>query len=294
MKTIKIKYADWWPGFQADKLCIDRILRKNFQVELSENPDYVLASVFGGAAKTYDCVRILYTGENRCPDFNDYDYGIGFEFLEFGDRYIRIPNFIMNSGYHIEIDAALNKHIIAPEEFKKKKSFCSFVVSNGKAAPIREKMFRELSRYKLVHSGGRYLNNIGLPDGLPKGRQNKLEFQRQHKFSIVFENASHPGYTTEKLLGGLAANTVPIYWGDPMVGECFNEKAFIQVENDNLENAIEMVKKADMDNDLYLSYLQAPAFKDSAYREKKLKELEEFLVHIFSQPLEAAYRRNTY
>lgn len=50
-----------------------------------------------------------------------------------------------------------------------------------------------------------------------------------------------------------------------------------------------MVKKADMDDELYLSYLQTPAFKDSEYREKKLDELEAFFVHIFSQPLEKAY-----
>lgn len=293
MKTIKIKYVDWWPGFQAEKLHIDRILRKYFQVEISDAPDYVIASVFGVEAKKYDCVRILYTGENICPDFNYYDYGIGFEFLKFEDRYIRIPNFIMNSGYDVEIDAALKKHMVAIEELKKKKSFCSFVVSNEKGDPIREKMFKELSKYKLVHSGGRYLNNIGLPDGLPRGVESKRKFQSQHKFSIVFENASHPGYLTEKLLGGFAANTVPIYWGGvPGACECFNEKAFIQVRDDNLEDAIEMVKKADMDDNLYLSYLQAPAFKDSKYREKKLDELESFLLRIFSQPLKKAYRRN--
>ncbi|MCI9479076.1 MAG: hypothetical protein HFI21_08760 [Lachnospiraceae bacterium] len=292
MKIIKVKYADWWKGFQPEKLHIHRILNKHFQVEFSDNPDYVIASVFGFEAKKYDCVRILYTGENRCPDFYYYDYGIGFEFLEFGDRYIRIPNFIMNPGYQAEIDAALKKHTAASEALRKKKSFCSFVVSNGNAAPIREKMFLELSKYKLVHSGGKFLNNIGLPDGLPRGMQNKCEFQSQHKFSIVFENASHPGYLTEKLLGGFAASTVPIYWGDPRARECFNEKAFIQVLDDNLEEAIERVKRADMDDELYLSYLQTPAFKDSEYREKKLNELEAFLVHIFSQPLEKAYRRN--
>lgn len=167
-------------------------------------------------------------------------------------------------------------------------------MSNGNAALIREKMFWELSKYKLVHSGGKYLNNIGLPNGLPRGPQNKRKFQSQYKFFIVFENSSHPGYLTEKLLGGFAANTVPIYWGDPRARECFNDKAFIQVWDDDLEEAIERVKEADVNDSLYLSYLQTPAFKDSEYREKRLTELEAFLNHIFSQPLKKAYRRNVF
>ena len=50
-----------------------------------------------------------------------------------------------------------------------KENFCNFVYSNsGWADPIREKFYKEISKYKRVDSGGAYLNNIGyrVPDKL--------------------------------------------------------------------------------------------------------------------------------
>ena len=39
----------------------------------------------------YDCVRLMFMGENMSPDFTVFDYCIGFDFMEFGDRYFRLP-----------------------------------------------------------------------------------------------------------------------------------------------------------------------------------------------------------
>ena len=90
-------------------------------------------------------------------------------------------------------------------------------------------MFEELNKYKRVDSGGRYLNNIGRPEGV----RDKFAFQSEHKFSLTFENSAHLGYTTEKLLQGFSAGTIPIYWGDPAVENCFNPKAFINISGNN-------------------------------------------------------------
>ena len=65
-------------------------------------------------------------------------------------------------------------------------------------------MFEALSWYQQVSSGGRYKNNIGGPV------DDKLKFQRKHKFVIAFENTATPGYTTEKIIGAFAAGAVPI------------------------------------------------------------------------------------
>lgn len=73
-------------------------------------------------------------------------------------------------------------------------------------------MFEALKKYKKVNSGGRYLNNIG------RAVVDKIQFESRHKFSICFENSSYPGYTTEKIIEAFAAKTIPIYWGNPCVG----------------------------------------------------------------------------
>ena len=208
MKRIRIKYLDWWEGFNPEDYKIHNILSKHYEIEQSENPDYVFCSLFSKEALKYNAVRILYSGENFCPDFNLFDYAIGFDYLIFGDRYIRYPNYLFNIKYSQETNMMLNKHTISDELFSNKTDFCSFVVSNGNADPIRDLFFDKLSEYKRVNSGGKYRNNIGIPQGV----ENKYEFQKKHKFVIAFENSSQPGYTTEKLIQAFSAGSIPIYW----------------------------------------------------------------------------------
>jgi len=59
----------------------------------------------------------------------------------------------------------------------------------------------------------RAFNNIGYQ--IPGGPLGKIQFLKQYKFNIAFENASLPGYTTEKVRRGDAARCLPIYWAIP-------------------------------------------------------------------------------
>ena len=132
------------------------------------------------------------------------------------------------------------------------------------------------------------MNNVGGPV------EDKLAFERSHKFSLCFENGSHPGYTTEKLIEALAARTVPIYWGDPEVGKYFNTKSFIQVKDEtSFPEALRRVEELDRDDEQYLRMLREPAMRpDAPSLEDEYARLEAWLLAIFEQPLEAAKRRN--
>lgn len=276
-----------WQGFNPDDYIINKILNKYFEMEQSDTPDYIIGSVYSKEALKYEGIRIFYTGENICPDFNMYDYAIGFEHLHYGDRYTYVPNYIMNPKYADDIQNMLIKHekgIKAGD----KVDFCSFVVSNGSADSMREHFFKELSKYKTVNSGGKYKNNIGLPNGVP----DKFEFQRKHKFSMCFENSSHPGYITEKLIQGFAAGTVPIYYGASDVTSIFNEKAMIVVKDEyDIGRAIQQIIDVDSDDDLYKKIMDEPALVESDYIDRIQKELEDFLINIFAQDLSKARRR---
>ena len=234
-KTIKIKFVDFNPNATAVKVFIS-CLQERYEVELSEDPEWLFYSVFGNEHLRYNnCVKIFFTGENQCPDFNLCDYAIGFEYLDFGDRYIRFPLWALYSN---DTDALLTKH--TGVKISEKTDFCSFVVSNPHGNEARAQFMDLLSAYKIVHSGGRWRNNVGGPV------DDKLAFQKKHKFSIAFENASHPGYTTEKLVQSFAAQTIPIYWGDPRVSETFNKEAFINCNDfSNWESVIARVKAKD-------------------------------------------------
>lgn len=288
MRKIKINYVDWWDGFNPKKYLINDILKKYYDIEISNEPDYIFCSVYSQNYRLYDCIRIFYTGENMSADFNSFDYAIGFDEMSFGDRYIRVPNYLMNPKYQLDVERMLNKHNECVEGVKTE--FCSFVCSNGKGDQIREDFLDCLSKYKKVNSGGRFRNNIGIQEGVP----DKWEFQHKHKFSMAFENSSHKGYTTEKIVQSFAAGTIPIYWGDPDIKKYFNENSFVNVSDYNsLEDAVEKVKYIDSHEDIYMSMLKTPALNQENIIEDTYLQLEQFLLNIFEQPLHEAKRRTT-
>ncbi len=85
----------------------------------------------------------------------------------------------------------------------------------------RNEFFRRLSEYKRVDSGCKLFNNVG-------GRvADKRAFLAECRFTIAFENESHPGYTREKVAEPMLVNTILIYWGDPLVGNDFDTRSLI-------------------------------------------------------------------
>lgn len=291
MKTIKISFVDFWPQWNPQDNFIVNVLKKYYNVIICDQPEYIFFSNFGGQIQHFkynNCIKIFYTPENLCPDFNLTDYAISFEYIDFGDRHLRYPNFMTKPKYKEAWEKMRIKHLV-DQEYALNRKFCSYVVSNGKANKIREEFFEKLSKYKTVDSGGRYKNNIGIPMGV----SDKRKFDSDHKFSITFENTSHPGYTTEKLIEGFAANLIPIYWGDPLIHHIFNKKAFIDVNSfKTSDEVIEYIKLVDNDDNLYLSILREPALLISDIWEQYEKQLDAFLRNIFEQPFRMAFRRN--
>ena len=66
MKTLKIDFCGFWGSFKKEKNLFVKILSKHFNVEISDNPDFVICSNRGNPFEymKYDCVRIMFMGEN--------------------------------------------------------------------------------------------------------------------------------------------------------------------------------------------------------------------------------------
>ena len=75
MRKTRVKYLDWWEGFDSDQCLINGILKKHYEVVESDTPEYVISSVYSKEALKYDCIRIFCTPENFITDFNVFDYG---------------------------------------------------------------------------------------------------------------------------------------------------------------------------------------------------------------------------
>lgn len=280
-RKIKVKFVDFFDDFEVTNNDFWNTLCDRYDVELSDQPDYLFYSGFGYEYLKFDCIRIFYTGECYTPNFNECDYAIAFDRLSFGDRYLRIPLYNILQ-YKPEYEQLKNRPVFTETDLKDKKGFCSFVVSNCFADDVRAVFYDKLSLYKTVASGGRFRNNIG------GAVTDKKKFQSKYKFAIAFENASYDGYCTEKLMEAFAAGTIPIYWGDPGVVKDFNPESFINAHDFNsFDEVVARVKEIDNDDALYMKIRNANPLQNS----NTDNGLAEFLYHIIDQDIEKAYRR---
>lgn len=296
-KTIRIKFVDVPPDFNKEKIWITRILKEKYDVEFSDNPEFLFYSVFGLTFDKYkNCVKIFFTGEDTLPNFNECDYAMCHDRLQLGERYIRAdvgerygtpigdlsPDWIerginingwINSSL-IDVKKGLQDRSIVSEKLLNRK-FCNFIYSNenfGEGAVLRKRFCQELMKYRRVDCPGRVLNNMkgGLgirwtvKDGHDSIADNwtatKLEFIKNYKFTIAFENTAIPGHTTEKLIHPFYAYSIPIYWGNPDVVADFNPKAFINCNNYNNDwrAVCKRIKELDQDDEQYLEMLRQP------------------------------------
>lgn len=292
MNTIKIAFVDFWKNCDIENHIICKALRKIYDIKFvsPENADYVFFSVFGDSHwfLPKDTIKIFYTGENLAPDFNVCDYAIGFDWITIGDRYLRVPNYYATDFFYPKVELMQHKHELENSKDYFNRKFCSFVVSNDAGNPVRRQVFEKICEYRLVDSGGRWLNNIGGPV------EDKLTFDREHKFSICFENSSHPGYTTEKIVEAFAAQTIPIYWGDPEITKVFNSNAFICFNDfDSLDDLRNMIEIIDENENLYMDMLSSPAMlDDNLSYSSQFESVVEFLKNIVDQPKNKAKRYN--
>ena len=285
MKTVRVKFADYYGKDPAGTWAY-RILCNFYDVELVDrSPDYLIDGGLGTDHLDYpDAVKIVFIGESCCPDFNLFDYAVGFDDLSFGDRYLRVPLY----AFYESFKGLCGRSCVAADPSALlRRGFCSFVVSNADGDPMRVEFFRRLSRYKPVASGGRLFNNVGGPVA------DKYDFISKYKFNIAFENSAVPGYTTEKVMEPLSVASVPIYYGNPRIEDDFNPGCMVRVASrDDVERAVEEVVALDRDDDAYLAKIASPTFVHPfEWHERRLTD---FLRGIFDRPLDEARRLNDY
>ena len=188
---IKIAFCDFHREFSTtDNFILDIITKYFKNYAFSDNPDFLFYSCHGTNHKRYDnCVKIFYAPEPVTPNFNECDYAIGFDPIQFNQRYCKRP-FWLDYPYP-DITQANDNELL-------NRKFCNFIYSNetnGTAVNLRKKFALELMKYKHIDCPGKVLNNmsnISIPRH-PDFRSGKLSFIQNYKFTISFENCKMPG-----------------------------------------------------------------------------------------------------
>lgn len=238
---------------QPDKFWhIEWMLSRAFELKYSDRPDFLFYSCGGRneQLENTSSIRIYVTGENIPANWAHADYALTHE-REYSDRHWRIP--LWRQWY-------AHGHSSVEQDFDavraRVKRFCNFIYSNDRARE-RIDFYDLLHARKHVDAGGKVRNNIG-------GRvDDKHAFMAESKFTIAFENESHPGYSTEKIIQPLMAGSIPIYWGDPTITQDLNPNRFINVHAfESFDAVIDHVLEVDADDKLWEAYIREPLFKD--------------------------------
>ena len=258
MKKIRIDFCDIGSNINKTKIFLYEVLAERFELELCDHPDFLVYSCDGDSHQLYSGVKIFFSGESDLPDYRQCDYSAGS--IKLNDpRHLEMPFYLIYGDAN-----EITKKNDNPEKILAAKTkFCSFVIAgySPRKNGNRVEFFRKLSRYKTVDSGGRAFNNIGGP--IPFGSRNKIEFLRQYKFNIAFENRSLPGYTTEKIYEPMVGRSLPIYWGDPTINDHFNPRSFLnRADFASDEALIEKIIELDNNDDKYLEYMCQPYLHD--------------------------------
>lgn len=276
-KTIKVNFY----SLESDgcKEWVMSLLKDRFNVEISDDYDYYFVSESIYLDAHYmkemlnlckkDCIRIFMGGEAIYPDLNMFDYVVGttYSHMVETDRVISMPFLLMIRDMHPDEFRSISgfdnsKKNISPRKILSEKTkFCNFIYGNGNAHKMRDDLFYAISKYKRVDSLGMHLKNVNIKNTRQHadwgGISIKLKFP--YKFSIAAENACFSGYTSEKIITSMMANTIPIYWGNPYVGELYNPRSFINAADyQNLDELVKYIEEVDKNDDLWCEIMSEP------------------------------------
>jgi len=277
---MRVGFSDMWEAFNPEYnffLLMLRAAKPDIEIvggPASETDNLVIFGPFGTewTKLPASIPKVHFTGENTEP-VQGAVLNLGFHHFDMvDDGYLRFPLWITYiDWFSADTEKLVNPKPIPLElctkvratEIGRKKKFCAFIVSNP-TNPVRNAAFQWLSQYKPVDSAGRVFNNVG--DGLfalgggGGGELKKMEFLRDYKFCITYENNSARGYTTEKYLHAKAAGCIPIYWGDSAFERDFSTAGCIDARGFKTpEELIEAVRKVDTDDGEWLKRYAVPA-----------------------------------
>ena len=300
--NLSVRYINFWaPSKELDQF--KEYVRLGFAeigyilIETTEvvSTDILVSSVNGEGPESlipYDTNKtfiIIFTGENTSGDGNKHwvrwkyenvskliNVGayIGFDRDERGSKF-RVPLWMVFNDFY-------KKHESKAYQFVKSNTFLN-------TRPL-------LSRQKyltMIYSHGENFRNdyyiICVKSGIPvvcpgKFRHNedsliRLENSGVEKyaakhlyisnflFNLCSENSNTDGYCTEKLLQCIFAGCIPIYWGDFVNEEIFNQNRIIRANTADLETvqeSIYSIQKLLQDEEYLRKFFEQKMFTDNA------------------------------
>jgi Glycosyltransferase family 10 (fucosyltransferase) C-term len=139
-------------------------------------------------------------------------------------------------------------------DFNKAIRGVSFLANNCVSQNNREQLVQSLIEWIRVDSFSQCLHNADLPSGLVD-MSNKTDIVKEYLFHLALENQQQDDYITEKVSGALAAGTLPVYWGAPIIKDHVPPHSIIVVDDfATVEDLAKYLHQLAKDRTLYQSY----------------------------------------
>ena len=270
---IHVFFNKFWPGFTEKTDIMDctffvQLLEKTYQapIHVVNHPDsatVLVESIFGNYSYlNYKKWRatILYTGESdyaNTQNVDKYDCVLGFE--ETRANFVKCPLFVIFLITNIHIMKEIEK-IDRPIPDEIPPNFASIILSNAYHGKQRLEFYNTVKKEIPVFSGGKYDNNVAFVVPGSYNSNDMVNFYRRGKFAITMENNDKPYYITEKLVNGIRAGVIPIYWGSSRVTEFFNPRRFIHLSKQPTKEEVSSIitRMKNMSNDEFTDIIREP------------------------------------
>lgn len=255
---------------------LEKILKKKIKITKPNSADLIICSIFGNEKYKYPNkkkIMLCYEPFEVSIDKNLPNTIYFSSKLSKEPELFYLPLYVCYYGFNIYNKLKEPRHI-TEEEFNKKGN-CLSLISNTWGSYRNSFLLKLMDRINVDNYGGFMHNKDN------KLIQNTSWFDPRlgteigkYKFMMCMENKSIQGYHTEKILHGFRNNIIPIYWGDNTCRLIFNSKAYINVNEYGIENAIEKIVELCNDFNKYKEMLEEPIITDNSVL--NMKEFNKF------------------
>jgi len=192
------------------------------------------------------------------------------------DTYIAIPLIHFYINYYKKKENLFHYQLTLTDYASKK--FCLCINKSN--------MNNEISEYIDILERIDNVDNIHMYNNIIENKScyhsiDLLNIFNKYKFILAFENSYDDGYITEKIFNCFFAKTIPIYKGSNIIKNYINGTSFIDTNNTNNENIIELVKLLNKDEELYNNFIDTNKisihYDDEDYKNKLFTFIEKRL-----------------
>uniref|UniRef100_A0A6C0EUK4 Fucosyltransferase C-terminal domain-containing protein n=1 Tax=viral metagenome TaxID=1070528 RepID=A0A6C0EUK4_9ZZZZ len=114
------------------------------------------------------------------------------------------------------------------------------IVSNPRGL-VRNTFLQKLEQVMRIDYAGGYKNNTNGCIPYAYNTPEFLHYVSQYKFIISMENSREDTYITEKIIHGLLAHTIPVYWGSARIYDYINQERILALVAENSEAEMDAV-----------------------------------------------------